>query len=149
MVGSFLLSAALSGGLYFLTCGLAMCVGKKSDEIRGLNVDRWTSCSWRAQSRCTWDVERLKQALVRRIKPPFQLAFGARIFTVGSCFARNIEEQMGMLGLDMPMLDFTVPREEHDGARAAGLLNKYTPPSICQEFEWFARILKRGCIVRD
>jgi hypothetical protein len=56
---------------------------------------------------------------------------------------------MGLLGFDLPMLDFAVPKEEHDGARAAGILNKYTPPSICQEFEWAAGILKRDGIVTD
>jgi tetratricopeptide (TPR) repeat protein len=75
--------------------------------------------------------------------PSFQIHSGAKIFTIGSCFARNIEEHLYRLGFKIPTLEFRVPREEW-AARANGILNKYTPAAIFQEIEWARNILLKG-----
>jgi tetratricopeptide (TPR) repeat protein len=78
--------------------------------------------------------------------PTFHIHPGARVFTIGSCFARNIEEHLKRLGFRVPMLDFSVPREEWP-ARQNGILNKYTPAAIFQEIDWAKNIfLKDGKI---
>jgi hypothetical protein len=48
------------------------------------------------------------------IYPRFSLAEARKIFTIGSCFARNIEEKLK--GYDVPTLNFKPPREEHSRA---------------------------------
>lgn len=54
-----------------------------------------------------------------------------RVFTIGSCFARNIEEHLGVLGLDVPTSAFSVPKTEWKH-RPNGLLNEYTPGTMSQ-----------------
>jgi hypothetical protein len=68
-------------------------------------------------------------------RPTFHLLSGATIFTIGSCFARSIEAALQRRGLDIPMLDFSVPKTEFP-YRPNGLLNRYTVPSIAQGIRW-------------
>jgi hypothetical protein len=63
------------------------------------------------------------------LSPRFQFAEGATIFTIGSCFARNIEEHLH--GFHVPTREFAVPKEEWS-ARPNGLLNEYNPGTISQ-----------------
>lgn len=74
------------------------------------------------------------------IRPKFSLAGVRSIYTIGSCFARNIEEHFDRAGYDVPTLRFTVPVSEWRGDRSNGIINKYTPPSIHQELEWALRV---------
>jgi len=62
-----------------------------------------------------------------RFETSFQIEQGAKIFTVGSCFARNIEMHLEKEGFDIPS------RRYFAGAE---LINKYNPYSILQEFRW-------------
>lgn len=64
--------------------------------------------------------------------PGFSLAKGDRIFTIGSCFAREIEPELGRLGFDVPMLDYG---KGGDPTAGGDLLN-YGAPSIFNELEW-------------
>jgi tetratricopeptide (TPR) repeat protein len=74
--------------------------------------------------------------------PNFQLQPGAKVFTIGSCFARNIERHLQKLGFIVPTLAFSVPpREESIGN---GILNKYTPATIFQEIHWAKSIFVKG-----
>ena len=66
------------------------------------------------------------------------------MFTIGSCFARNIEEHVARLGFDVPTLAFAAPEAERAGGRGNAVLNKYTPAAIRQEFEWTRRVLEAG-----
>jgi tetratricopeptide (TPR) repeat protein len=77
-------------------------------------------------------------------KPSFQLRQGAKIFTIGSCFARNIEQHLDRLGFRVPTLGFRVPAEEWRRRDDAGILNKYTPATIFQEIQWTKKILSQG-----
>lgn len=68
------------------------------------------------------------------ISPSFALPPGARVFTIGSCFARNIEEHLVRAGYTIPTLTFSAPAHEWVG-RANGLLNEYNAGTICQRIE--------------
>jgi hypothetical protein len=69
------------------------------------------------------------------LKPGFSIAADETVFTIGSCFARNIEDNLAKLGCRVPMLDFELPPEEWHG-RANGALNRFTPPTFRQAVEW-------------
>src|ERR1700712_3706246 len=62
------------------------------------------------------------------VTPGFTLRPTDVVFTIGSCFARNIEEYLRRLGMKVPTLDFVVPAGEREG-RPSAILNKYTAPS--------------------
>lgn len=63
--------------------------------------------------------------------PSFNIEAGASIFTIGSCFARNIEEALQPLDFKLPTSAFSSPKSEWPG-RANGLLNEYNPGTISQ-----------------
>ena len=64
--------------------------------------------------------------------PKFPLRLeSSRIFTIGSCFARNIEEVLNERGCDLPTMAFVDPQPRHD-RRSNGLLNEYNPGAIGQ-----------------
>lgn len=73
---------------------------------------------------------------------------GAKVVTMGSCFARNIEEYFEAEGFDVPLMGYSGPVEEFgQGGRIQGILNKYTLASIAIEIEWLARVKAEGGIV--
>ena len=68
------------------------------------------------------------------VSPKFKIPAGATIFTIGSCFARNIEEHLVAVGFDVPTARFSLPPEAYTGAvRPNGALNKYNTHSIESE----------------
>ncbi|HEY5410817.1 MAG TPA: GSCFA domain-containing protein [Caulobacteraceae bacterium] len=77
-----------------------------------------------------------------QVSPSFRLRPGQTVFTIGSCFARNIEAHLAALGCKAPMLDFRLPPEEFDGIANAAM-NKFHPPAFRQCLEWTARIFDR------
>jgi hypothetical protein len=72
-------------------------------------------------------------ALFPGFRPKFRLAFdeSATVFTIGSCFARSIEEALAVHGVRLPTQRFAVPQDEWP-ARPNGLLNEFTPGAIAQ-----------------
>lgn len=56
---------------------------------------------------------------------------GKIAFTIGSCFARNVEEELERQGLVVPPRAFAVPKSEYPH-RPNGLLNEFTPPSMAR-----------------
>jgi hypothetical protein len=58
-----------------------------------------------------------------------------RVFTIGSCFARNIEEALVDLGLNVVTARYSVPESEWEG-RGNGILNKYHPFAMLNELTW-------------
>ncbi|WP_188710276.1 GSCFA domain-containing protein [Polaromonas eurypsychrophila] len=72
------------------------------------------------------------------ITPGFEPKFGIdmahvnSVFTIGSCFARNIEEVLEPMGILLPTKRFVSPKDEFP-ARPNGLLNEYNPGSISQK----------------
>lgn len=84
------------------------------------------------------DQNRLEPVCLPVINPRFALEGKPRVFTIGSCFARNIEEYLARLGLDVPTLMFSAPQSEQPvaQARSTGLLNKYTIDSMLSELRY-------------
>jgi thioredoxin-like negative regulator of GroEL len=76
------------------------------------------------------------------LRPSFRLRPGQTVFTIGSCFARNIEQHLATLGCRVPMLELNLPPEETGGA-ANGALNRFHPPSFRQTLAWAAAIRDR------
>lgn len=73
------------------------------------------------------------------LNPGFRITHSDEIFTIGSCFARVIEEALAQTGLSVPMLQFSVPCSEWEFP-ATWLLNKVTPPAFFQEVELTAQM---------
>jgi tetratricopeptide (TPR) repeat protein len=70
------------------------------------------------------------------MKPSFQLVPGESVFTIGSCFAREIERELVAQGFDLPMTKVSVPRHEANSAVANDILNKYIAHSMANELRW-------------
>jgi hypothetical protein len=84
---------------------------------------------------------RLKSVVAPVLAPGFALAPKSAVFTIGSCFARNIEIALRDRGLRVPTLDMQLPeRELMRGTQLrTGILNKYTPFSMFNEIEQLVR----------
>lgn len=74
--------------------------------------------------------------------PEFTIDRSSKIFPIGSCFARNIEEYLVELKLNVPTAYFKAPKEEWSG-RPSGILNKYSPTAIRQAIDWASDIYMR------
>jgi len=103
----------------------------------------------KASARSRWrDVaEELDTELWPKLSPSFRLRPGQTVFTIGSCFARNIEANLEALGCKVPMLGLSLPPDEFDGPANAAM-NKFHPPAFRQSLEWTARIHDRDGVVR-
>ena len=69
-------------------------------------------------------------------KPGFQICPGDRIFTMGSCFARNIERRLGEIGFATVMYDEGLLKELQALGHDLGYMNKYNSASIRAEMGW-------------
>ena len=70
-------------------------------------------------------------------QPSFQIDAKDRIYTMGSCFARNVEAQLMQLGMNVAAADLRFP--EHlaiAGDRGRAMLNKFVVQSIESEIRW-------------
>lgn len=67
--------------------------------------------------------------------PSFEIQPGAKVVTIGSCFARNVERTLGALGMDVPANRFSLPDEyyQQEGPAPNAVLNKYSTQSIENE----------------
>src|SRR5215469_16917873 len=92
---------------------------------------------------------RLEPECWPELRPGFALRAGSRVFTIGSCFARNVELNLAGLGFDVPTRKFLDESARTKSGRGDEILNKYTPPSIYQELAWTKKIRDRDGIVRD
>src|SRR5436305_8559918 len=61
----------------------------------------------------------------------FKIQPGEKVFTIGSCFARNVETELLRLGFHIPVRDVFL-RPEFSGLQV-GILNNYGTPSIYNE----------------
>jgi tetratricopeptide (TPR) repeat protein len=80
-------------------------------------------------------VNRVEPIATPIFRPEFQLNRGEKVFTMGSCFARNVEVELERAGFVLPVLEFY--RNE---GQAAGFslseLDLYGTPSIYNELAW-------------
>lgn len=77
------------------------------------------------------DLRMRGQMVFPLIDPTFCLEQGEAVFTIGSCFARNIEEALVKLGMDVPSLAYTVPLSEAPG-RTNRILNQYNAGTMSE-----------------
>lgn len=86
--------------------------------------------SWPLRS----DDNRVEPVCTPGFAVPFRLKPGEAIFTVGSCFARNIETELARRGHDLPTRQ--VLRDPSFETVQAESLNNFGTPSIYNEFAW-------------
>lgn len=70
-------------------------------------------------------------------QPKFKLKKSDKFFTIGSCFARNVENQLRTLGITLLSDLANVPGEDFElsGVDRTGYQNVYTPGSILEMFK--------------
>lgn len=71
--------------------------------------------------------------LFPEFKPSFKLEPGASIFTIGPCFARNIEEVLLPLGFKLPTASFSVPKSEWPARQINIKARRSVPYGKCLE----------------
>ena len=80
------------------------------------------------------DVNRVEPVCTPAFDVPFKLVPGEPVFTVGSCFARNVEQELLARGFNLPTRH-VLSRPEFQKVEA-GVLNNFGTPSIHNEFAW-------------
>jgi len=73
-----------------------------------------------------------------RYTPSVRIAATDRMFCIGSCFARNVEEHLIRRGMTVLSRRLVNPVEEW-GGRPNGIVNKFTTESILNEIRWLSR----------
>ena len=68
--------------------------------------------------------------------PSFHINRSELIFTIGSCFARNIEKQLITEGYKVAAANFEVPLDSRFKADPDALMNRYVITSIANELAW-------------
>jgi tetratricopeptide (TPR) repeat protein len=71
-----------------------------------------------------------------RFWPSFHINRSELIFTIGSCFARNIEKQLITEGYKVAAADFEIPLDTRFKADPDALMNRYVISSILNELRW-------------
>ena len=82
------------------------------------------------------DKTRLHGVAEVAFEPSFSFVPGEAVFTIGSCFARNIEARLAGAGFDLPTLSASLPPEERASDTDNDLLNKYPPQSMLNDLRW-------------
>ena len=115
--------------------GQLFSYGQARKNKRRSDVSRWANIA-RGFSGEVWP----------EIQPSFRIGPGQTVFTIGSCFARNIERFLVDAGCRVPMQELHLPSEEwHGGANSA--MNKFHPPAFRQCLGWTAEIFDRDGVV--
>lgn len=105
-----------------------------------IDVDSETAlASLKGNAAAMWprrgEPNRLSPIARPRLNPNFVLEPGEKIFTIGSCFARNVERELAAQGFVLPALD-AIAADEDFAAVGSGVLNNYGTPSIYNEIHW-------------
>lgn len=77
------------------------------------------------------DARSLGKMIMPSFTPGFRIAPGASVFTIGSCFARNVEQALAARGIAVPTAGFAAPPDEAPG-QPNRLLNQYNPATMLQ-----------------
>lgn len=93
----------------------------------------------RANPQARWpargeEFNRVEPLAAPAFEAPFRLRPGESIFTIGSCFARNIEQELSERGFDVPVLRLL--KQEAFAGVTSFALNNYGVSSIMQELQW-------------
>ncbi len=65
------------------------------------------------------------------VTPGFHIGANSSVFTIGSCFARNVEEALVARGVSVPTAHFDASQDKIPG-RANRVLNQYNPGTMLQ-----------------
>jgi tetratricopeptide (TPR) repeat protein len=68
--------------------------------------------------------------------PSFTIHPGDKVFTVGSCFARNVERRLREVGFDTPMAGVETQKVLAELGLDQSVLNKFNEATIRAELEW-------------
>lgn len=82
--------------------------------------------------------DRLKGVAKVEARPSFTFSKSDRILTLGSCFAREIEERLDRFGFDVPLFHVETLPEDRTSKRHDDVANKFTIQSIENELRWAA-----------
>lgn len=106
-------------------------------------IDGSTAFNNLSKSEATWPTRgqspnRVEPQAAPTFSPSFMLAPGEAVFTIGSCFARNVERYLELKGYDVPMrrLDVVGSGIVETGEATGNVFNNYGVPSILNELEW-------------
>ncbi|QLC22990.1 hypothetical protein HFP51_12820 [Parasphingopyxis sp. CP4] len=80
------------------------------------------------------DENRIEPVTKPEFDVPFQFKQKERIFTIGSCFARNVEKELLARGFRIPMREL-LEKPAFDGVNAE-VVNNFGTPSIYNELAW-------------
>lgn len=106
----------------------------QKSSARIAQFDRWTKGPESARDRLAIGVT------IPVWKPSFTIASDAKIFAIGSCFARNLEKFLWQQGIQTTSTDPDHGQMEIRSNLQLGLLNKYNLASLHQELAWAAGI---------
>jgi len=109
---------------------MPLYVQKAADAWESLKKNKFSG--WPTKKR---GGERLTPVAQPAFASDYDLSTDESVFTIGSCFARNIEEVLLDIGLNVVTGKYSVPAEEWEG-RANGILNKYHPFAMQNELVW-------------
>lgn len=100
--------------------------GREAVRIRKAN----TVATWGNRS----EDNRVEPVAKPSFPVPFRFKKGEKIFTIGSCFARNVESELRSSGFRVPMRDlFTTPAFANLNTE---IVNNFGTPSIYNELAW-------------
>ena len=80
--------------------------------------------------------ERLAPIALPTFRPSFRIDKAQPIFTIGSCFARNIEKQLLAEGYNVAFAGFEAPPEPDGRGDPDAILHRYLVHSIVNELSW-------------
>lgn len=98
----------------------------------------WDNAARGENSRWVRDVARFDAVPTPvRHTAKFALSTADRVFCIGSCFARNIEEYLIYAGVEVLSKRIVSPKHEHgETVRANAIVNKFTTASMLNEAQW-------------
>jgi len=77
------------------------------------------------------DARTAGRMILPSFRPGFTIPRGASVFTIGSCFARNVEKALIARGIEVPTARFVAPHDEAPG-QPNRILNQYNPATMLQ-----------------
>ncbi|MBO9669759.1 MAG: GSCFA domain-containing protein [Sphingobium sp.] len=79
---------------------------------------------------------RLQPFCMPELRPSFQIVRGDLIFTIGSCFARNVEQHLLLEGFNVAVSQFEGLTKAENVRVKSNTLNKFVAHSILNELQW-------------
>ena len=91
-----------------------------------------TMSSWPARNS---EINRVEPLTAPGFRPTFKIARNEKVFTIGSCFARNVENALLERGFELPSRS-ALSDDPEFAAIGPNILNNYGVPSIFNEIAW-------------